>query len=75
MIIFSQIRLEIGKIYGPETHTNFKLHVEGQSHEEFRFMVMRESNKKEYLEYYKGKYGQYPKNEPFYSNFYLISPD
>jgi hypothetical protein len=75
MIIFSIAKLEIGKVYGPETNETFRLHVNNQRIEEFRFMVMRESNRDEYFEYYKEVYGKYPTTEPFSDLFYEISVD
>lgn len=74
MIIFSIIELEIGKIYGPETHSNLKLHTKGTKHEQFRFKVMRKSNYQEYKKYYEDLYGL-TLSEPWSDYFYKISPD
>ncbi len=74
MIIFSEIKLEIGKIYGPKTYPGKFLHVRKQVHKEFRFMVLRESNYDEYKEEYEKNYGP-TKLKPLYDNFYLISLD
>lgn len=74
MIIGSDIKLEVGRIYGPDTHKGKVLNIRGEYVSEFRFMVMRESNRIEYKEYYHSQYGKYPNNWTF-NMFYEISPD
>jgi len=74
MIISSQYKLEAGKVYGPESFPNVSLHYKRVRHEEFRFMVMRESTYEEYKKYYEEEFGKW-KNEPPFDNFYLISSD
>lgn len=74
MIIGSDIKLEVGRVYGPETHKSKILSIRGEQVKEFRFMVMRESNEQEYRDYFYSQYGNYPNNWIF-SIFYEISPD